>query len=541
MSITRVGGRSPNGRPAEAAGGEEHIGIPGLGRHALFYQDSHRLPTVSHGKGIYIYDTDGKRYLDACSGAISANLGHANERVMAAARRQMGRISFTYRTQFENEPANELAELLAQLSPREVNRVFFVNSGSEAVESAIKLARQYWWATGRRGKSEIFSRRPSYHGATLGALASTGFAPLITPFRAMLKPSLKISAPFCYHCPLGKRYPECGIDCAHELEREIQSVGAENIAAFLVEPIGGATTGAAVPPDEWFPIVERICNEYEILLIVDEVMTGCGRTGTFFGFEHWDITPDIVATSKGLSGGYTPIGAVLASSTIVDAVLQSGGFMHGHTYAGNPLSAAITLEVIRIILDEKLVENSRVVGTYLHQRLHELAERYPVIGDIRGRGLFSGIEFVRDRVNREPFPASWFVAFEATEIARKHGLLLYPRRSINGLSGDHVLIAPPLIIDEAGVDEIMVLFDRTLADLTAMVDKYLAEEARSAAIEPIERYQQSETVPAYARGDLSKIGPEEDANVTAAMRNDYASGDGEEFDPATEEEAGDDA
>lgn len=498
----------------------ESLGIPGSRRSSLFYQDKRQLPLADRGEGIYIYDKAGKRYLDGCSGAISANLGHGNRRVLEAAMAQMRKIAFTYRTQFESEPANELADLLSRLGPPDLSRVFFVNSGSEAVEAAIKLARQYWWATGRAGKHVIISRRPSYHGATLGALSCTDYAPLNIPFRPNQLAFPKISAPYCYHCPLGKEYPTCEMSCAYELERTIRIVGAENIAAFITEPIGGATTGGAVPPDEWFPIIERICHEHEILLIVDDVMMGCGRTGTFYGFEHWDVSPDIVAISKGLSGGYAPIGATISTDDIVQPVLDSGGFMHGHTYAGNPLSTAIACEVVKVIVDEGLIENARVVGTYMHERLRELKAKYPIIGDVRGRGLLAGVEFVRDRTTRDPFPAKWFVAQEATEIARDLGLLIYPRRSLFGLAGDHVLLAPPLIIDQAGVDELIALFDRTLAELNKLLESHLVKELE--AIPPladgtVDRYHQVEDVPDYAVGILDEVAANPDANVTRTM------------------------
>lgn len=491
------------------------IGIPESPRSALFYQRRESLPLVSHGKGIYIYDVDGKEYLDGCSGAVAANLGHGNERITNAAIAQLRKIAFTYRLQFENQPANDLAELLVQLSPPDLNRVFFVNSGSEAVESAIKLARQYWWSVGKQGKSIYISRRPSYHGATLGSLAATGYSALNIPFMPLTVSWPKISAPYCYHCPLNKVYPECNIDCATELEWAIKSYGAENIAAFIAEPIGGASTGAAVPPDEYFPIIERICRENNILLIIDDVMTGCGRTGTFFGYEHWNIVPDIVVTSKGLSGGYTPIGAIICRGEIVEAVLDHGGFMHGHTFAGNPLSCAIALEAVRVIIDERIVDNARDVGTHLHERLHELKKKHLMIGDVRGRGLFAALEFVRDRAARRVFPPNWFVALEVTGFARDHGLLTYPRRSLFGHSGDHILIAPPLIIDRAGVDELIRRLDLSLQDLGKLLDDHIAQEA-DFEDRTVKRYTQA-PVPPYARADLSHVEPAGDANATDLM------------------------
>ncbi len=517
MVLFRPDTPPPTNPEADESRQGQVVGIPGSPRPALFYQRREALPIVSHGRGIYIYDDHGKEYLDGCSGAVSANLGHGNERMTRAATAQLEKIAFSYRLQFENQPANELAELLVQLSPPDLNRVFFVNSGSEAVESAIKLARQYWWATGKQGKSIVLSRRPSYHGATLGALAATGYSALNIPFIPMTVTWPKISAPYCFHCPLNKRYPECNIDCAHELEWAIKSYGADNISAFIAEPIGGATTGAAVPPDEYFPIIQDICHRHDILLIIDDVMTGCGRTGTFFGYEHWDIVPDIVVTSKGLSGGYTPIGAIICKTDVVDAVLDSGGFMHGHTFAGNPLSCAIALEAVRIVIEDKLVENARDVGTYLHERLHELKDRHLMIGDVRGRGLFAAIEFVRDRVARDVFPPNWFVALEMTGLAREKGLLVYPRRSLFGHAGDHILIAPPLIIDRAGVDELIERLDSSLVALGALLERFIDIEAGTETPGTVARYEQAEDVAPYARADLSEVEPAEDANVTDWM------------------------
>jgi adenosylmethionine-8-amino-7-oxononanoate aminotransferase len=522
MSIKKVGNRSA---PAVQWLGNGVDGEPGLspelGHDALFYQDIDRLPTVRDGKGVYIFDTEGNRYLDGCSGAVAANLGHGHPRMLKAATAQLKKIAFAYRTQFANEPSDRLAELLVQLSPPELNRAFFVNSGSEAVESAVKLARQFWRTQGEGAKSLVVSRRPSYHGATLGALALTEYAPLNIPFRPMLNMQPKVAAPFCFHCPISHRYPGCEMACVKDTERSIRAYGSENIAALIVEPIGGSTTGAAVPPDEYFPMIERICHDNEILLIVDDVMTGCGRTGVFYGYEHWDITPDIVCVSKGLSGGYTPIGAIIASDTVVDPVMESGGFMHGHTYAANPLSCAIALEAINVIVDEHLVENARDTGTYMHEQLHELMARYPFVGDVRGRGLLGAMEFVRDRQQRTPFPAAWNVALQAKELARQRGLLLYPRRSLFGLAGDHVLIAPPLVITREEVDDLIERLDRTLADLLVLLDQHIAREARDYEHAVDQRFQQNETVPSYARGDLGDVDPVEDANVTAQMTQEH--------------------
>lgn len=430
----------------------------------LFYQTGTTLPTADRGQGIYIWDKQGKKYLDACSGSFAANIGHGDERMLKAAAAQMERISFAYRTQFENEPANELSRFIVSLSPEHLTRVFLVNSGSEAVEACVKLARQYWYARGMTSRAKFISRRPAYHGATLGALSLTSYHDLNVPFDAVTVKSPKISAPFCYRCPAGKTYPSCKLACANELEEIILKEGADNIAAFVTEPIGGASTGGAVPPDEWFRMIEETCRKHNILLIVDEVLTGCGRTGKFYGFEHWGIKPDLVAIAKGLSAGYAPAGACLAREEIVDVVVKSGGFMHGHTLAGNPLASAVSLQALKILVEEKLIDNARVTGEYLQSKLRGLKEKFGFIGDVRGKGLLAGIEFVADRVTKEPFPKEWNAGGKVTAMARARGLLIYPRRSIFGISGDHVSLAPPLIIDKAGVDELVTLLEATFIE-----------------------------------------------------------------------------
>jgi len=311
MSLEKIGHRTPSEYyPNGDEPDKDNVqGIPGLDKSFLFYQDKTRLPKASHGQGVYIYDTEDKDYLDGCSGAISANLGHNNQRIKQAAVAQLDKIAFTYRKQFENEPANKLAELLVQLSPPELNRVFFVNSGSEAVEAAMKIARQYWWTVNQKGKYLVISCRPSYHGATIGALATTDYAPLNIPFVSMTGTSPKVSAPFCYHCLLNKSYPECGIACAYELETTIHTYGADNIAAFIVEPIGGASTGAAVPPDEYFPLIERICHENNILLIVDDVMKHSTATPTGISL------PILLPFQKGSPQDTPPLARLLPPTT----------------------------------------------------------------------------------------------------------------------------------------------------------------------------------------------------------------------------------
>jgi adenosylmethionine-8-amino-7-oxononanoate aminotransferase len=436
--------------------------LENLNRELLFYQTGKKLPFIKKAEGIYMWDHTGKEYIDACSGAVISNIGHGNPKVAKAIAEQAGATFFAYRIQFENEPAVRLAMDLVEYSAPHLNRVYYVSGGSEAVESAMKLCRQYYYNRGEGSRYVFISRAPSYHGSTLGSLALTSYAPLEIPFRPLMKAYPKIPAPYCYRCVYHKEYPQCNLECARVLEKTILEQGSKNVAAFVAEPVGGASTGALVPPEGYFSIIQEICRKYGIFLILDEVMTGFGRTGKLFAYEHWNIEADIVALSKGMGSGYYPLGAIMARKSIVDEVVGNGGFAHGHTYAGNPMACAVGLEVFRIIREERLPENAAAMGKLLKAGLKELEERYGIIGQVRGKGLLLALELVKDRDTREPFPAEKNLNMLLTDEAYDEGLIIYPRRSINGLSGDHVLVAPPLILKEDQVAQILDRLDRAL-------------------------------------------------------------------------------
>ncbi len=431
-----------------------------LSREFLFYQTRKVLPFIQRAEGVYMWDSEGKEYIDACSGAVICNIGYGDRRIEKVIAEQAQGTFFAYRTQFENGPAVHLAEDLVTYSAPHLNRVFYVSGGSEAVESAMKLCRQYFYNRGEGSRHVFISRVPSYHGSTLGALALTSYAPLEIPFRHMMQSYPKIPAPYCYRCAYHKEYPRCDLECARALETTILEQGPENVAAFVVEPIVGASIGALVPPEDYFSIVQETCGKYGIFLILDEVMTGFGRTGKLFAYEHWNVEADIVALSKGMASGYYPLGAIMTRNVIVDEVMQKGGFAHGHTYAGNPMACAVGLEVFRIIREEHLPENSAAMGQLLKAGLRDLEERYGIIGQVRGKGLLLALELVKDRDTREPFPPEKEVNMLLTDIACEEGLIIYPRKCINGLSGDHVLVAPPLIVHEDQVHEIVDRLDR---------------------------------------------------------------------------------
>ncbi len=409
-----------------------------------------------------MWDHTGKEYIDACSGAVICNIGYGNPKIANAIAEQAHETFFAYRTQFENEPAVRLATELVEYSAPHLNRVFYVSGGSEAVESAMKLCRQYFYNRGEGSRYLFISRVPSYHGSTLGALALTSYAPLEIPFRPMIRTYPKIPAPYCYRCAFHKEYPHCDLECARALETTILEQGPENVAAFVVEPIVGASIGALVPPEDYFSVIQKTCRKYGIFLILDEVMTGFGRTGKLFAYEHWDIEADIVALSKGMASGYYPLGAIMVRDDTVDEVVSKGGFAHGHTYAGNPMACAVGLEVFRVITKEHLSENAAEMGRLLKAGLKDFAERYEMIGQVRGKGLLLAVELVKDRDTREPFPIEKEVNLLLTDMAYEEGLIIYPRRPINGLSGDHVLVAPPLIVKKDQVGEILDRLDRAL-------------------------------------------------------------------------------
>lgn len=434
----------------------------------LFYQSHLPRPELDRAEDIYLWDKSGKRYLDGSSGAMVSNIGHSNPAVLQAMRDQMEKSTFGYRLHFQTEASEALADKTAALCPDGLGRVFFVSGGSEAVESTIKLARQYALARGEAQRFKVISRAPSYHGSTLGALAVTGYAPLSAPFDPMMQRMPKIPAPRAYLDGLELENPETGHHYADMLEAKILEEGPTTILAFIVEPVGGASTGALVPPAGYMPRIREICDRYGVLLIHDEVMSGGGRTGRFWGAEHWDTVPDIISISKGFGGGYVPLGAMIARDDIVETVMGAGGFAHGHTYAGNPLACAAGLAVINEIEQKNLIQNAATMGDVLKSRLSSLMNRYPFVGDVRGKGLLLAFELVSDRMTMAPLDKGLNAYNRLVDIAYDKGLIIYSRRTRGGTSGDHFMVCPPMTITQPGIDEIM-------EGLTASLDQFASE------------------------------------------------------------------
>jgi adenosylmethionine-8-amino-7-oxononanoate aminotransferase len=422
-----------------------------------------RRPVVSHGDGVWLWDTDGNKYIDACSGPVTTNLGHRNMRVVEAMRAQAEKICFAGRPHFENQPNIDLADLVTRHAGPGYERAFFVSGGSEATEAAIKLARQYAVSRGEPDRWKVLGRDPGYHGASLGAASVSGDPVSDSIFAKVMQVMPKVPAPFAYRLPENHDADSYARHCAAALEATIVAEGPQTVLAFIMEPVGGLATGALVAPDHYYKTVREICDRHGVLLIYDEVMCGAGRTGTFLCAEHWpDAKPDIITLAKGIAAGYTPLGMVLASAAMVDTVARSGGFMHGHTYAANPLSCAVGHAVVSELIERDLMTNAARMGERLRTRLREIQTGSRVLGDVRGMGLLNAIEIVMDRETKQIPPASMMAVFRLIEIGMQNGLLLYSRRTANGKYGEWLMVTPPLIVTEEEVDEIAERLAKTL-------------------------------------------------------------------------------
>jgi len=416
------------------------------------------LPVAVGGDGVYLIAQDGTRILDACGGAAVSCLGHSNPNVIAAIQKQVGSLAYAHTSFFTSEPAEELAEFLATRAPGDLNRVYFVSGGSEAMEAALKLARQYFVEAGKPEKSQIIGRWQSYHGNTLGALATGGNRWRRAQFAPLLSDSMHHIDP-CYTYR-GQRDDETESDygqrVANQLEEKILELGAQSVAAFVAEPVVGATMGAVPSVDGYFKRIRAICEKYDILLILDEVMCGMGRTGHLFACNHDGVEPDMIAIAKGLGAGYQPIGALLVSDGIFDTLAAGTGFFqHGHTYLGHPTACAGALAVMHEVEAQNLLPAVRQRGEALKASLTNRFGAHPNVGDIRGRGLFMGLELVEDRDTKAAFNPSKRVHARLKSSAMQAGLMCYPMGgTIDGQAGDHILLAPPFIIDDSHVTEI---------------------------------------------------------------------------------------
>ncbi len=434
--------------------------------HVFHRNPKNDYPVAVRGDGPYLIDRECKRYLDASGGAAVSCLGHTDHAVVKAIKEQLDRLPFAHTSFFTNEPMEALADELIRRSPDAFERVYFVSGGSEAVEAALKLARQYFVEKGEPQREHIIARRGSYHGNTLGALAVGGNAWRRKQFEPLLIDVSHVSPCFAYR---GKLQAESdaayATRLATELEAEILRLGGDKVIAFVAETVVGATLGAVTPVTGYFGKVREVCDKYGVLLILDEVMCGMGRCGDLFTFEHEGVVPDLVCIAKGLGAGYQPIGAVIATRKVYDAITAgSGFFQHGHTYLGHAAACAGALAVQKRLYEDGLLARVGTLGALLDAKLKEAFGRHPNVGDIRGRGLFRAIELVEDRATSKPFDASSRVNSRLKKAALDAGLMCYPMGgTVDGVQGDHVLFAPPFIIEEAQLDELVTKFSVALS------------------------------------------------------------------------------
>ncbi|WP_105010024.1 aspartate aminotransferase family protein [Rhizobium leguminosarum] len=427
------------------------------------------LPRAVGGDGIHISDSEGRSYIDGSGGAAVSCLGHNHPEVLEAMKAQMGRIAYAHTSFFTTDVAEELAEQLVKLAPKGLDYVYLVSGGSEAVEAALKMARQYFVEIGQSQRRHIIARRQSYHGNTIGALATGGNAWRRAQFKPILPETHHVSPCYAYRDMQPGETPEAYAErLATELEAKIVELGTDKVMAFVAEPVVGATLGAVGPVADYFKRVRQICDKYGILLILDEVMCGMGRTGTIFAVEQEGIVPDLLTIAKGLGGGFQPIGAVLLSEKIYRAFAEGSGlFQHGHTYIGHPIAAAAANKVVEILKRPDVMANVIKMGERFQAGLDAALGQSPYVGDIRGRGLFRGVEIVADKDTKEPFDPTRTIHFKIKKEAMQRGLMCYPMGgTIDGVHGDHVLLAPPYIIQPEQIDMIV---ERLAAAINAAI------------------------------------------------------------------------
>ncbi len=451
---------------------------------SLFYRNLKRnYPKISFGRGVWLTDKQNKSYLDGCSGAVVANVGHGVSEVNEAIAEQLSRIAFAHSSQFVSDASEDLAERLISKAPSRFQnggKAYFVSGGSEAIETAIKMARGFFFEKGLYEKSIVISRWNSYHGSTIGALSATGHPARRTPYQPLLADDPHISPAYPYRCSCGSNSPcdseKCAIELADELEAAISKVGSEKVLAFVVEPVVGAALGAVAPQAGYFKRIREICDRHGVLLIADEVMTGLGRIGADFGLAVFDIEADIIALGKGLSAGYMPLGAVLASAAVADVFARGTGvFEHGFTYSAHPVACAAGVAVMKYMDEHNLNHKVGQLETELRGGLSGLKQDASV-GDVRGKGFLWGVEFVSDRESKSPFAHTLRFSHKVAAAAAELGLLVYPGSgSVDGVRGDHIIVAPPYTIT---VEELGELFSR-LSKAVSSVSKSLAEAQKN--------------------------------------------------------------
>lgn len=431
----------------------------------IVLRDWRPMPVADRAEGIYLYDTEGKRYIDGTAGNVVVNIGHGVKEVQEAMYRQAQKVSFVPAFAFANQPAIDLADRMAALAPgvmKDACKTWFGVTGTDAGDSAIKLARAYYLEKGESSRHIVISRWMSYHGNSNSASGVHGHTSRRELYSQLYINSPHIPPAYCYRCDFGKTYPDCDLLCARALEKEICRQGAQNVAAFIVEPVGAAMGSVPAPPG-YFQIIREICDRFGVLFIADEVITGWGRTGKMWGLDHWDVTPDIIFTAKGMCSGYTPIAATIARDAIWEPLESKGiPFRAGHTFNFNPVSCAGALANLEYLLDHKLWENAESTGKYLHEQGRKLL-KHKIVGDVRGLGLTFGVEFVQDKERKTPFPPSLRLSGRMAQAALDRGLVVMPLTGlVNGVAGDGVGLGPPLTITRSQIDDMLEILDEAI-------------------------------------------------------------------------------
>ncbi len=435
--------------------------------HVFYRRSAFPHPVALRGEGVYVWDEAGRRYLDASGGAAVVNIGHGVTAVAQAMADQAASVAYVHGTMFTTPALEAYSRRLAHRIPLDDPRFYYLTGGAEAVETALKLARQVQVARGEAHREVIISRWGSFHGATLGALAVTGKPSMRHLFAPLFRDQPHIPPPYCYRCLFQATYPGCDLACAQALETEIRRQGVSRIAAFIAEPVGGATLGAVVPPAGYWPRLRQICDHYGVLLIADEVMSGFGRTGRWFGIEHFQVRPDVLVVGKGCTGGYFPLSIAAARGSDAATVVRAhGDFNHGGTFSHHAVGAAAALATLEILEGQDLVAAAASRGDYLGQRLREVLGELPAVGDVRGIGLLWGIEFVADRQTKEPLPPAARFSRRVGDLAFERGVIVYPGAgSVDGVAGDHLLIAPPFVISEQQIDQVLEVLRQAILDV----------------------------------------------------------------------------
>jgi adenosylmethionine-8-amino-7-oxononanoate aminotransferase len=444
-------------------------------KHAVHRDWDREFPIIERAEGVYLYDGQGQRYIDGSGGSSSVtNIGHGVLEVSEAMAEQAKKFSFYPAHAFSNQQFLDLSDLVVSLAPGELkdnSRVWVSCTGTDATDDAVRLARQYWVESGKPSKYQIISRWQAFHGNTISVAGFSGITGRRSIFQPMYIDSPHIPPAFCYRCPFEQTYPKCNLLCARALETSIRQQNPDNVAAFIAEPVVGAALACVPAPDGYFQLIREICDKYNVLFIDDEVQTGWCRTGSQWAIEQWGITPDIIATAKGMTAGYTPLAAIIARDRIW-SVLETNHspFKAGHTLNANAVSCAAGLVVINYLLDHKLAENAKARGEQFRSGLANMLNRHPSLGDVRGKGLLDGFELVKSRETKEPFEPSKHASVMLERAALKRGLVTYPcTGSIDGVAGDMVLMAPPLVINAAEIDEILGILDDSLTELETML------------------------------------------------------------------------